>query len=204
MPLIPMFGSSALFSAIVLLTAFVFLGILFVLLGIELQWRLRGILLLILLVIGSAVFGFILVSSISFMGSMPQQVELENVSARAGFDVFLPKSLPAGMKFKKAHVISGPPEFKEVTILYSGGGDNLSLMESKTLGIEPGLMFEPAEPGVKSEKIRIKGQPGRIFIDTGGFTYLSVQLDTVSIQLDTSLGKDAAIKVARSLMKQKR
>lgn len=192
MDYLPFLGS---ISIIIPLIAVAFVAILFILIGFDLQWRLRGVLLLVLLIIASSVLGVIGIGNLLFMG-FPQDIKLEDAPGYVDFQVYVPDYLPEGIKFRNVEIFPGP-DINELTITYGGLGDDLTIIESKTGGMGMGFGI----PGSKREKIRIKGRPARIVSEEDGFNSLFMDIEEVVIEIDTTLQKEELIKVANSLKK---
>ena len=191
--------------SIFVLLGLVFVAILFVLAGMEMQWRLRGTLLLIMLVISSGLVGLTLVyfagaASLGFTGEItPKGVSLREAIISADFKVYIPKDLPRGMKFSAAQLIPEPGA-NALTLNYSGSGEDLQIMESKEWDM--GGPAEEGAPGSKPRELRIKGVKARLLNQTGGSSFLFIKLDGVSINIATSLPESEIIKIARSLERQ--
>lgn len=207
MPPVPMsgFGAPPLLMSIMVLLGLVFVAVLFILAGFEMQWRFRSTLLLILLVISSGLIGLALmyfasVASLGFMEEItPREVSLGEATNSADFKVYVPKHLPRGMKFSAAQLIPEPGA-NALTLQYSGSGEDLQIMESKEWD-----MAGPAEegaPGPKPRELKIKGATARLLSQSGEPSFLFIKLDGVSINIETTLPESEIIKVAKSLERQ--
>lgn len=204
MPFSPIFGfgDSTLIPLIFAGAGLIFTTVLFVLIGIELKWELKGVLLLVMLAMSSGLAGIAVINGagLAIMGGMTAQVSIKEAVKSAGFQVFTPKHLPKGLQFQGANFLPGLPGQKMLALhYYSASGHSLEIMQSKDEGINS---LSGATPGRKSKEIKIKGKSARVSYGDGPSSSLFLKLDNTCIDINTSLSKDEIIKVAESLERQ--
>lgn len=214
------------------LLLFAFVAALFVLMGIDLKWRPKSLVLLVLLIIASGAFGTFMVFGVStfVMGAvmngmgglpgMPEAIELDSASSVAGFDVYAPGYLPANLRLNNVQLLNNAPLMpgtsygdKGVMLEYSGGGEDLFIFENRRGSSMFGSPFGPFPPGGTSfdmgannsatQREKVKIKDQTgSLVTAGGMSALSFEIGDTAIEISSTLPKDELLKLAESFEKK--